>query len=221
MVKTTMSDAIGADMPATLSVIMATWNGAATVGAQLEALARQVCRQPWELLVADNGSVDGTLEVVRAFQGRIPGLRIIDASARRGQAAACNIAASRAVGTALAFCDQDDIVQEGWVEAMGTALERYPLVAGVFQFFEEESSIRQLEQPTVASGVAQPTSDFFGFLPYGLTANLGVSRTAFEAVGGFDESLPTEDVDFCWRIQLAGFPLYVEPAAVVLNPNRA
>jgi GT2 family glycosyltransferase len=204
-----------------LSVILATWNGEETVGAQLEALARQSAQRPWELLVADNGSADGTLRVVETFRGRIPGLRVIEAAARRGQAAACNIAAPLAAGTALAFCDQDDVVLEGWVEAMAAALEHYPLVAGVIRFMDDDSwQLRPDRLGQGPGGAPQAASDVFGFLPYGLTANLGVSREAFETVGGFDESLLTEDVDFCWRVQLAGFPMHVEPAAVVLKRRR-
>ena len=56
----------------------------------------------------------------------------------------------------------------------------------------------------------------FGFLPAGLSANLAVRRAAYEAVGGFDEDLLVgEDIDFCWRLQLAGYRFVVEPAAVV------
>jgi GT2 family glycosyltransferase len=206
-----------------LSVILATWNGAATVREQLDALARQRCHVPWELVVADNGSTDGTQEVVREYLRTVPHLRTVDAGARRGQAAACNIAAQVAEGDALVFCDQDDVVQDGWLAAMAGALAHHHLVAGAIRFLDEA------EAGPGRCGPAAPTTaersrtgyGFFGFLPYGLTANLGVSREAFERVGGFDESLPTEDVDFCWRVQLRGFPLHFEPAAVVFKRRRA
>jgi GT2 family glycosyltransferase len=58
----------------------------------------------------------------------------------------------------------------------------------------------------------------FGFLPAGLSANLAVRREAFVDVGGFDEGLAIgEDIDLCWRLQLAGCDFVIEPGAVVLK----
>jgi GT2 family glycosyltransferase len=60
-----------------------------------------------------------------------------------------------------------------------------------------------------------------GHLPAGLAANLGVRRRAFEAVGGFDERLRVgEDIDICWRLQLAGFTFATAPDAVVAKRER-
>ncbi|MGH2372907.1 MAG: glycosyltransferase [bacterium] len=211
-------------MGRTLSVIVATWNGEETIGEQLEALAGQTYDGSWELIVADNGSSDRTLEIARAFKDKMPHLRVIDASARRGPGAAYNIAATVAAGDAFLFCDQDDVVQPGWLGAMAAALERHHLVAGEIQFLgvmhPEKASPSTKGHVTGSGGREKSGHDFFAFLPYGLTANLSVSRTALERVAGFDEKLPTEDVDFCWRVQLAGFDLHVEPAAIVLKRRR-
>jgi GT2 family glycosyltransferase len=59
------------------------------------------------------------------------------------------------------------------------------------------------------------------FLPAGLGANLAVRRQAFDAVGGFAEDLVTgEDVDLCWRLQIAGYRFAVAEAAVVAKRDR-
>jgi GT2 family glycosyltransferase len=48
-----------------------------------------------------------------------------------------------------------------------------------------------------------------------------MSRRAFEAVQGFDPAmLSNYDIDLCWRVQLTGYPLHVEPAAVVAKRQR-
>ena len=61
-----------------------------------------------------------------------------------------------------------------------------------------------------------------GFLPFALSANLAVRREVFEAVHGFDEELsPEEDVDLCWRLQLAGYRFTVAADAVVEKRERA
>jgi glycosyltransferase involved in cell wall biosynthesis len=64
-----------------LGVIIPCLDGSQTIAGQLEALARQECSDPWEIVLADNGSTDGTLDIVRRYQERLPNLRIVDASA--------------------------------------------------------------------------------------------------------------------------------------------
>ena len=60
-----------------------------------------------------------------------------------------------------------------------------------------------------------------GQVPAGLAANLGVRRSAFESVGGFDEDLRVgEDIDLCWRLQFAGYRFAAVPEAVVAKRER-
>jgi GT2 family glycosyltransferase len=196
-----------------ITVILAVYNGAGELGEQLEALAAQRHDQPWELIVADNGSTDDSARLAAAWSDRIPGLWVLDASSVRGSAAARNLAVSQAKGTKLAFCDHDDVVQPGWVAAMSAALDDHDLVAG-------RNDFGSLNQQAAAQST-KPPRDFYEFLPYGLGCNLGVSRRAFEAVQGFDTSMRANyDLDLCWRVQLAGYPLHVEPAAVVAKRHR-
>jgi GT2 family glycosyltransferase len=55
-----------------------------------------------------------------------------------------------------------------------------------------------------------------GFMPAAMSACMGFTKAMFDDIGGFDESISGgDDVDFCWRAQLAGYTLESEPAAVV------
>ena len=72
------------------SVIIPVYNGAATLGEQLAALAPQTTDRPFEVLVCDNNSTDGTRTVVDEWVGRVPGLRVVDAFARQGPSHARN-----------------------------------------------------------------------------------------------------------------------------------
>lgn len=55
-----------------------------------------------------------------------------------------------------------------------------------------------------------------GFLPHAAASNLGVRRSAFQAVKGFDlRQRYLQDVDLCWRLQLAGYTLAFERRALV------
>ena len=202
-----------------VSVVMPVYNGAGTLDDQLAALAGQDYDGRWELVVADNGSDDGSVALATAWGDRFPSLRVIDASARRGGPAADNIGAAAAIGSVLLFCDQDDIVQPGWLAAMASALQDHDFVVGRNEF----ASLNPMEPHAGVVRSAEPNDpgDQYGFLPFGLSCNLGVSRRAFEAVGGFDEDIPgADDVDLCWRVQLAGYPMWSESGAVVAKRRR-
>jgi GT2 family glycosyltransferase len=205
---------------------MPVYNGADTLEEQLTALCRQQYAGCWELVIADNGSHDGSRQIAASWAERLRNVRVIDASEMRGAAAADNIGARAARGSALVFCDQDDAVQPGWLAAMAEALSRYDLVAGRNDFatlnaakpFVPHDPAGQYSRRRSRKGA----SDFYGFLPWGLSCNLGVSRRAFEAVGGFDEAMKGgDDLDLCWRIQLAGYPMHFAADAVVAKRQRS
>ena len=87
------------EAPQLVSVIMPVRNGSESLARQLEALRGQTYGGPWELIVADNGSVDDTPSVAEEFAGRVPGLRVVDASGRPGIGAARNAGAAAARGS--------------------------------------------------------------------------------------------------------------------------
>jgi GT2 family glycosyltransferase len=193
-----------------ISTIVAVLNAEATLGAQLEALAGQTYQGPWELILADNGSTDASVQAARSYEGRIPLLRVIDASATRGAAHARNQGARHAVGDILAFCDADDVVSPGWLEAIAARASCCALVGGRLDF-------QQLNAPRWPIIVDEEGLEVhLGFLRIAPGGNLAIPRDAFEKLGGFVESyLAGEDVDFSWRAQLAGYPIVYAPEAVV------
>jgi hypothetical protein len=145
--------------------------------------------------------------VVRAGPAHPPGGRL-----RPSRGAAWNIGVRSDRGRLLAFCDADDGVRPGSIASMGAALSGADLVAGC-------STSARWTGPESFPGPA-PTRQL-EFLPFGLSTNLAVPGEVSEAVHGFDEELSPEDVDPCWRLQLAGHrfgvatgpPLYVHHCA--------
>jgi glycosyltransferase involved in cell wall biosynthesis len=91
-----------------ISVAMATYNGARHLGAQLRSLAEQA-RLPSELVVTDDGSTDDTLAILAAFAASAPfPVRVFANPERLGYAANFMRCANLCTGSIIAFCDQDD-----------------------------------------------------------------------------------------------------------------
>jgi glycosyltransferase involved in cell wall biosynthesis len=200
-----------------LSVVIPCLNAAGTIGVQLDALANQQWEKPWEIIVADNGSTDDSRTIAESYRDRLPNLRIVDASARRGQPYALNCGAAAAAGEALAFCDADDEIAPGWVAAMGEALLQYDFVACRIEF-------KKLNPPwaqTIFQRHAQQhgrllKAPFPPYLWHAGGGTLGVKKSLHDAVGGFDEALPyLHDTDFCFKVQLQGVELHFVSEAVL------
>ena len=196
-----------------VTVVVAAKNAARFLPDQLQALATQDVGEPFEVVVADNGSTDSTREIAASFNDRLARLRVIDASDRPGSAYARNRGVAEAVGSRLVFADADDVVDAAYVGTLATALKQNDVVAARIDWqMLNRSGSGGL--PTIqTTGV---TKGFFGWLPFSMGGAMGVRRQAFDAVGGFEECVPrADDVEFCWRLGLAGYSVAFVPEAVV------
>lgn len=102
-----------------VSVVLPTFDRASTVGAAIQSVVDQTYER-WELLVADDGSTDGTGEVVRAFDD--PRIRYLPLE-RGGVCAARNAALHDAAGTYVAYLDSDNTWLPRMLEVTVAALE--------------------------------------------------------------------------------------------------
>ena len=191
-------------------------NGAATLTTQLEALAGQNCPSSWELLVCDNGSTDGSVEIAESYRSRIPSLRIIDASARPGAGPARNLGVARCRGRWVAFCDADDEVAPDWLAMMAAALADHPFVAGRFESTRLNGTPGPAFAAAAAAGGVAALRTIGARLAHAGGGNMGIHREQFLRIGGFDPQIRwLEDTDFSWRAQLAGVPLVFRNEVVV------
>ena len=197
------------------SVIMPVYNCAATIAAQFDALRGQDTDVSWEIVVVDDGSTDDTVSLIESYRQTMPGLRLTRAPQRRGIAYARNVGVANARGRILLFCDADDIVAPGWLAAMIRALGRHDFVVG------------RVEVGALNSGVTEKYGNnglrdsLLNFLPYAIGCNLGITRRAFESVGGFSTRYRRcSDVELSWRLQLAGYSLHEVPEAEIYYRYR-
>jgi len=200
-----------------ISVIVPVRNGMPWLEQQLRALSEQQCQEPWEVVVADNGSTDESRLVVQEWASLSHMIRLVDASNAKGAGATRNAGVGVARGELLAFCDADDVVQPGWLTAHVLALAEADASGGVVDFW----SLNGLATPSPPSYAPPPAVSQFGFLPAAMSCNLAVRRRAFEELGGFAKDLMTgEDYDLCWRLQLSGHRYVLSTDAVIARRDR-
>ncbi len=195
-----------------VSVVIPARNAADVLPTQLAGLSRQDYEHEWEIIVVDNGSTDGTAHVAMAWTDRLP-LRVVPAFDKPGVNYARNVGVHSAEGDLIAFCDADDEVSQGWLTAIVEASLESDAVGGAFDH-------TKLNDPVATSWRAAPLTTLpkrsGRFLPSLWAGNLAVWLDVLEAVEGFNEDYVygAEDVEFSWRLQLAGYQLGFSRQAV-------
>ncbi len=208
--------------PPRFSVVIPTYNRKALLRRCLEAALGQDYPD-YEVIVVDDGSTDGTGEMVRR---EFPQVRYIRQEPNRGPAAARNRGIEAATGEIVAFTDDDCVVPRDWLTRLLEGFRRYPDVAGVGGFQDPPETLisdnpiaraehtRRLQRwgeqafREVTGGAEVP----------GLgTNNVAYRRDVLLQVGGFDEGFPVaagEDADLKLRIAQAGYKLLYIPIGV-------
>lgn len=126
MSSTVDHDARPATERATVSVAMATWNGAAFVAEQLASILRQT-RPPDEIVICDDASDDDTVDVCRRITAASPvRIRIVEASTNRGVDATFERAVRATRGDIVFLADQDDVWYDRKVATVLAEFERRP-----------------------------------------------------------------------------------------------
>lgn len=95
--------------PPLVSVLIAAYNAEPWLAAALDSVLAQTHR-PLQVIVVDDGSIDGTLAVAERYRRLQPGLLQVDTQAHAGACAARNKALAMASGSYLQFLDADDII---------------------------------------------------------------------------------------------------------------
>jgi glycosyltransferase involved in cell wall biosynthesis len=179
-----------------LSVVVLTCNSATTIGTCLESLVAQE-HAAFETVIVDDGSTDGTLDLVQAYEDRLR-VRIVHNGARnipRGR----NLGLRASRNRYVAFLDSDDWATPTWTRTIAAAFRDVPdvaLVAGGFvpDFRTRSSEAIALCDRTIHELTGQGLLQFFA----------GNSALDTERLGGdvFDESfVAAEDLDLLTRVQ--------------------
>jgi glycosyltransferase involved in cell wall biosynthesis len=185
-----------------VSIVIPAYNAAATIEACLESVRGAMASWgPADLVVVDNGSTDGTYD--RALEscgsmGRV--LREPEASIGRLR----NLGAAATAGPILSFIDSDCVIPPDYFAQAWTVFTTTGAGAAGSLYALPPS-------PGWIEAVWIRLHDMRrdGPVRWLNGGNLLVRREAFDAVGGFNETLRTgEDVEFCGRLRAAGTLIY-------------
>ena len=154
-----------------------------------------------EVIVADNGSTDGSGDVARAAGGVVLEMPGASVGALR------NAAAARAHGDILAFVDADNEIADGWMSsaADGLADERVAAIGAPYHPPSPATWVQRFYDRLRRHPVEQEQVDWLG------SGNMAVRRSAFHEVGGFDVTLDTcEDIDLCRKLRAREYRLLAD-----------
>jgi len=219
---------------AKVSVVIINYNGLKYLEQFLPAILSSTYSR-MELIVVDNASTDDSLTFLRA---RYPTVRIIEMSRNHGYAGGYNEALKQVSSDYYVLLNTDVEVTPGWIEPVVELMEKdrkigacqpkilsyyqrdhfeyagaaggwmdcygYPFARGrIFDFCEADlGQYNDVSKIFWASGAA-----------------LFVRAELFHEAGGLDTYFfaHMEEIDFCWRLQLLGYSIYVVPASVVFH----
>jgi GT2 family glycosyltransferase len=221
----------------TLSVVVVTWNRRDLLRACLHSLTCQHWKEPFEVIVVDNGSDDGSPDMVlREFSGG-PGfqLKLIRNSDNRGFCAANNQAIAASTSEFVALLNNDAEADPNWLAALASAFEGRPevgMAASKILVYEDPRRIDKVGHLIYPDG--QNRGRGSGELdrgqydqveevawPDGCAAMY--RRSMLEEIGGFDEDFfaYADDAELGLRARIAGWKCLYVPQAVVRHHRGA
>lgn len=149
-----------------VSIIMPTFNAAATVAESIESILRQTY-QNWELLISDDGSTDDTIAILDSYAQNDERIQILKLKGNSGAGVARNNSIREAKGRYIAFCDSDDMWMADKLEKQLAFMKinKYQFVFASYYTCNKEGKIQgRIIAPAQVSLVDTKRDDRIGFL---------------------------------------------------------
>ena len=207
-----------------VSVLLPARDAAATVVEAVEGILRQRDPPPFELVCVDDGSTDGTGELLRGFARRDDRVRVVSGEGR-GLVRALQVGLGACKGELVARMDADDRVHPDRLRLQAAMLARdprlgavgslvrlfpWPLSTGLFRLQEWLDSVVTAEECArerfIDAPLVHPSTTF--------------RRAALETVGGYRERNWPEDWDLLLRLSAAGYGLAKVPEVLLWWRDR-
>jgi len=223
-----------------ISVVVVGWNARHYLELCLESLAKAPPRRSMEVLLVDNASTDGSVEMIEA---RFPWVKLIKSSENLGFAKGNNVAIRQCQGRYIALVNPDVIVFPGCLDALADFLDKNPKVGNVGPRvfnpdMSQQSTCRRF--PTLWNNFTSATAlattftksrifagEHMWWFAHDRTIAVDVIVGCFsfirhetlDEVGLLDEGLFMygDDVDWCKRCWNAGWQVYFYPGARAIH----
>lgn len=220
--------------PPLISIIVVNWNGIALLDECFDSLSRQTWQNK-EFILVDNGSTDGSRELLKKWAQRLGRATTLFLSTNTGFCKANNLAFEKAAGDWIALFNSDAIAEPDWLEQLmnhAYSEEGIGMLAGKI-YFQNPSNVidkaghliywdgQNRGRGTMEADVGQYEKAEEILWPDACAALY--HRNLFEDVDGFDETFFAfgDDADLGMRARLLGWKAWYVPTAVVHHRHSA
>ncbi len=209
-----------------VSIIMLTYNALEYTKKCVDSVLRHT-DLPYELIMVDNGSSDGTVEYLKELQEKHAQVKVIFNKQNKGFARGNNQGARKARGKYLLFMNNDLLVSEGWLEDLVAGIEKDNKIGMIGPITNSISGLQRVENVPyreengfhefarkvreVNRDKITPRRRIAGFC-------LLMPRTLFNEIGGFDKRFGSgnfEDDDLCIRVRQRKYAIMVHEGVFV------
>tara|TARA_B100001123_G_scaffold425982_1_gene539571 strand:+ start:1000 stop:2043 length:1044 start_codon:yes stop_codon:yes gene_type:complete len=223
-------------MDTLVSIIIPHWNGIDILSECIDSLNNTEYSN-FEIIVVDNNSSD---ESVKWLKANHPKIKIIENDKNYGYAGGCNRGINNSKGDYIVFLNNDTIHKKDWLSNLVTFMNKHPDCAAVqpkiLNYYERD----KFDYAGGAGGhmdiLCYPFARGRLFLEQEIDNNqydddapcfwasgtaIMVRKEFFLEVEKFDENFfaHMEEIDLCWRLQLKGHNIYVNPKSVIYHKN--
>ncbi|MDD4516083.1 glycosyltransferase family 2 protein [Massilibacteroides sp.] len=222
-----------------LAVVILNWNGKALMEEFLPSVVENTPQEQAEIVVADNGSTDGSVDMLKK---KFPQIRLILLDKNYGFAEGYNQALKQVDTQYTVLLNSDVEVTPGWIDAPLKMLENEKNIAGIQPKILSQRNKEYFEYAGAAGGFM----DRYGY-PYcrgrvlhAIEKDLGqydipidilwasgacffIRTEVYKKEGGLDGQFfaHQEEIDLCWRLRSRGYRLMCTPASVVYHVGGA
>ena len=221
-------------MPLKLAIVILNWNGKKYLSQFLPNLL-MTCSRDARVIIADNNSTDGSVSYIKE---NFPTLTVIENGSNGGFSKGYNDALKQINAKYYCLLNSDIEVTKNWIEPVVEMLDKDPTIAAV------QPKIRSYHEPEMFeyAGASGGFLDFLGYpfcrgrlfdhlekddkqydepmqVFWATGAALFVRSSVYHELGGLDEDFfaHMEEIDFCWRINNAGYKVMIQPKSEVYH----
>lgn len=222
-------------MPVPVAVIILNWNGEKLLRNYLPSVVANTNSEIAEVIVADNGSTDGSLALLA---DEFPGVTLIEFDSNRGFAEGYNLAIASVPNEYVVLLNSDVETPEGWIEPLYDMMRRNPRIGACQPKILSYNNKHEFEYAGASGGfidrngypycrgrifstVETDNGQYDSVIPvfWATGAALMIRTDLYRRLGGLDARFfaHMEEIDLCWRVWLSGNEIVVVPQSRVYH----